>query len=64
MELQLAPSLIGGKLQVLDALGREVLSQQVSSERIQIDISGLKAASYMIVLRSDAGNATSHFVKD
>lgn len=64
LELQLAPLLIRGELQVLDALGRVVITQQVSIERERIDVSGLKAGSYMIALHSDAGNAALRFVKE
>ncbi len=64
LELQLSPILIGGELKVVDGLGRVVITQQVSSQRERIDVSGLKAGSYMIALHSDAGNAALHFVKE
>ena len=64
LELQIAPTLIGGELQLLDALGRVLLTQHVTSERVWIDGSGIRAGSYMIALNSDAGNAVLRFVKE
>lgn len=64
LEPQLDGSFIGRELQVVDALGRVALTTVLKSEHERIDVSGLKAGSYMITLHSDTGRAALHFVKE
>lgn len=64
LEVRMDPVPVGGKLSVLDALGRVVLTQQVSSDRTWLDVSGLNAGSYTVVLHSGTGNAMLRLVKE
>lgn len=50
--------------QVIDAVGRTVLSRQIASDRTQMDVSSLKAGAYIIRITDFDGVHTARFVKD
>lgn len=51
-----------GILRLLDATGREVLSQKISTHRLILDVSGIAEGSYQLVLLTSEGNGTMRVI--
>lgn len=56
--IELPTNLESGVVKIYDALGRVVKSQSITSTENQINTSDLNSGTYMVVLRTDYGNAT------
>ena len=56
--INLPTNLDSGIVKIYDNLGRLIISQEVSSTTNQIETSKLTTGSYLVVLRTDYGNAT------
>lgn len=63
IELRMDASLGMGDLTILDGLGRTVLSQRITGERLLLDVSGLASGSYLATFRAEGGVGTVRFVK-
>ncbi|NJX14296.1 T9SS type A sorting domain-containing protein [Tamlana crocina] len=50
-------------LSVFSLLGKEVLSRDINSESVNIDVSSLTSGMYLVKLSSDKGSFTKKFVK-
>ena len=64
IELRMDPGLGMGDLVIMDGLGRTVLTQRITGERMQLDVSGLASGSYIAISRSEGAVATVRFVKE
>jgi FtsP/CotA-like multicopper oxidase with cupredoxin domain len=53
-----------GELMIMDALGRLLLTEQVRSNQITIDISALASGNYRCVLRTEGATLVQGFVKE
>ncbi|MBX2979814.1 MAG: T9SS type A sorting domain-containing protein [Flavobacteriales bacterium] len=53
-----------GELTIVDGLGRTVLTQRITGERMQLDVSGLASGSYIAISRSEGAVASVRFVKE
>lgn len=58
VSITLPAGLNEGTVKIYDMLGKVVAKQIVTSNEKAIDISGLSSGSYMVVLRTEYGNAT------
>jgi len=54
----------GGEITVRDGSGRIVLTQQTSSDRIGLDVSGLASGCYTVAFSGESGATTVRFVKE
>lgn len=64
LELRMDASLGMGELTIVDGLGRTVLTQRITGERMQLDVSGLASGSYIAISRSEGAVASVRFVKE
>jgi hypothetical protein len=60
--IELPGNVTAAKVKIYDTLGRLVLSQEVSLDSNTIDTSSLQTGSYLLVLRTDYGNATKNLI--
>jgi len=56
--IQLPHNISKGTVKVYDNLGRVVLNQEISNESNELNTSSLPSGNYLVVLRTDYGNAT------
>ncbi|MGK4566185.1 T9SS type A sorting domain-containing protein [Flavobacterium sp. 3HN19-14] len=56
--IELPANVNSGTVKIYDALGRLVKKAEISKAQNNIDTAGLTSGSYMVVLRTDYGNAT------
>jgi len=62
VEVVLSGSLEGGTVSVRDAMGREVISQSVQSEKSRLDVSQLPAGAYSVSLRTKGHVSTQRII--
>lgn len=60
--IELPSNIEAGLVKIYDALGRLVKSESVSATENKINTSELTSGSYMVVLRTDYGNATKTLI--
>ena len=60
--IELPTNVDSGIVKIYDALGRVVKNQSISTTENEINTSELTAGTYMVVLRSDYGNATKTLI--
>lgn len=60
--IELPTNLNSGLVKIYDALGRLVKNQSISTTENKINTSELTSGSYMVVLRTDYGNATKTLI--
>ena len=60
--IQMPTNLDSGSVKIYDALGRVVKNQEITATENQISTSDLNSGTYMVVLRTDYGNATKTLV--
>jgi hypothetical protein len=56
--IELPANVNSGLVKIYDTLGRVVKNEEISSNQTEINISELKTGTYMVVIRTDYGNAT------
>lgn len=61
-KLELPDFVSGGEIKVYDNLGRVVRVQAISESQVTINTSDLTTGSYMVVVRTDYGNATKTLI--
>jgi blue copper oxidase len=64
LELRMDASLGVGDITIVDGLGRTLLTQRITGERVQLDVAGLASGSYVATLRGEGGVATVRFLKE
>lgn len=60
--LELPEAIASGEVKLYDSLGRVVRVQAISDSHVEINTSDLTTGSYMVVVRTDYGNATKTLV--
>ncbi|MBC8644064.1 T9SS type A sorting domain-containing protein [Flavobacterium lindanitolerans] len=60
--MELPDFVSGGEIKVYDNLGRVVRVQAISESQVTINTSDLTTGSYMVVVRTDYGNATKTLI--
>ena len=62
--IDLPQQIDNGEMKIYDALGRVVRKQSITHSENKIDTNGLITGTYMVVLRTEYGNATKNLVID
>jgi Secretion system C-terminal sorting domain len=60
--IELPTNVDSGSVKIYDALGRVVKNQEITTTENEISTSDLNTGTYMVVLRTDYGNATKSLV--
>lgn len=60
--IELPTNVDSGSVKIYDALGRVVKNQEITATQNEISTSDLNTGTYMVVLRTDYGNATKSLV--
>ncbi len=62
--IDLPQQINSGEMKIYDTLGRVVRKQSITHSENKIDTNGLTTGTYMVVLRTEYGNATKNLVID
>lgn len=64
LTIELPKTINNGNVKIYDNLGRVVRKQEVTTSENAIDTSNLTSGTYIVVLRTDFGNATKNLIVD